>query len=88
MFSGEWNNRVLPLAVITNCYWNTVTQNKEVAGAEMKEAPRNKYQEGRSTTSKGSLVLGVKPVVQDLRLYFAHILVQFLVKGLDSHLVY
>lgn len=49
---------------------------------------RNKYQEGRSKMSKGSLVLGVKPVVQDLFLCFAQVLVQFLVKGLDSYLVY
>lgn len=78
MFSGEWNIRVLPVAVIIIFYWNTVTQNKEVARMEVKEVPRDKNQEIRSTTSKGSLVLGVKPVIQDLCLCFAQVLVQFL----------
>lgn len=50
--------------------------------------PRNKYQEGGSTMSKGNLVLGVKTVVQDFCLCFAQVLVQFLGKGLGSHLVY
>jgi len=36
-----------------------VIQNKKVQRMEGKEEPRNKYQEGRSTMSKGSLVLNV-----------------------------
>lgn len=39
--------------------------------------PRNKYQEGGRTTSKGNLVLGVKTVVQDFCLCFAQVLVVF-----------